>query len=261
MSQDLTQDELLELAELLTISQRARARTALCIKIGIEYHRELPFLDEPLDSNFAIYLINYLNEIGNTKAICQLCCKELSSIFTGNRESFLKEIAVKLNCSSFFTKDFSSVSPKYSPLNELLKAKKWQEADEVTSTIMRVNFGKGKHDSLLKSDIEASSCTDLNNIEQLWSKYSDKRFGFRKQEQILGKLALTQTKKQQQEDYAFKEFINQIGWHRKVISEQNYSDGHFPAIGTWWPSYEPGWLEALFIRVDFCQAYTPRSVE
>ncbi|MBR8840864.1 MAG: RICIN domain-containing protein [Stigonema ocellatum SAG 48.90 = DSM 106950] len=100
MSQYLNQDELNELAELLSFSPKVKAREALCIKIGISYYKELGFIYESSDSSFAINLISHLNEVGNTKAICLLCCKELAPIFrNGKGESLLKEIAVKLNCN------------------------------------------------------------------------------------------------------------------------------------------------------------------
>jgi hypothetical protein len=101
MSTDLNQDELNELANLLVISQKAKAREALCIKIGISYYKDLGFIYEASDVSFAINLIHHLNEVGNTKAICKLCCKELVPIFKdGRRESILREIVVKLNCNN-----------------------------------------------------------------------------------------------------------------------------------------------------------------
>jgi hypothetical protein len=100
MSQDLNQDELNVLAKLLLISQKAKAREALCIKIGISYYKQLGFIyDSSSEDSFVINLISYLNDIGDTKAICSLC-QELAPIFKDEkRESFLKEIAVKLNCN------------------------------------------------------------------------------------------------------------------------------------------------------------------
>lgn len=118
--------ELNALADLLVISQKAKAREALCIKIGISYYNELGFVYESSEDSFAINLINYLNRVGNTKAICQLCCKELAPIFKeGKRESFLKEIAVKLNWNQEFRHNYSNpntveqpTSPTPSPVPE-----------------------------------------------------------------------------------------------------------------------------------------------
>lgn len=102
MSQNLNQDEILRLADLLVKSQKVEVRErrkALCIKIGIEPHT-LPFISDPTDESFAINLIHYLNEVGNTTAICQLCCQELRPIFQGGEHEFiLKEIAAKVNCN------------------------------------------------------------------------------------------------------------------------------------------------------------------
>ncbi|MUH00718.1 CHAT domain-containing protein [Scytonema sp. UIC 10036] len=146
------------------------------------------------------------------------------------------------------------VDPDYHNLKELLKAKNWGEADNVTSTIMRTKFGRYKNDALYKSDIKTFPCSHLNIIEELWLKYSENRFGFSKQEQIMNTIDATATEQQRKEDYPWKEFLNQVGWNGKVISEQNAPDGHFPAIGTWWRAYQPGWLEELFSRVRTCQA-------
>lgn len=71
MSQDLNQDKLNALAELLLIIQKVKEREVLCIKNGISYYKDLVFIYETSDDSYAINLINYLNEIGNTKAICQ----------------------------------------------------------------------------------------------------------------------------------------------------------------------------------------------
>ncbi len=63
MSQDLNQDELNALAELLLISQKAKERKALCMKIGLSYYKDLEFIYESSASSFAINIINYLNKI------------------------------------------------------------------------------------------------------------------------------------------------------------------------------------------------------
>ncbi len=100
MSSELNQDELNKLVNLLLISSKVKAREALCISIGIDYYRQLGFINDPSDDSFAINLINHLNEVGNTIAICQLCCNELKPIFKGGlNESILKEIVIKLNCN------------------------------------------------------------------------------------------------------------------------------------------------------------------
>lgn len=117
MLQNLNQDEISELANLLVISQKANAREALCIKVGINYYKQLGFMYESSsEDSFAINLINHLNVVGNTKAICQICCKELAPIFQeGRNKSFLKKIAAKLNCNQ----EFSHNHPNPSTVEQL----------------------------------------------------------------------------------------------------------------------------------------------
>ncbi|GEM_PF-3450638 len=131
----LNQDELNTLAEILAISLKVKERKALCIKIGIN-PQELDFLYHSSDESFATSLVDLLYQIGNTEAICQLCCKELVPIFkNGRRELFLKKISSKLNCNQEFrqnspnnkqpTSSSSSPAPSVSinPFNQLAKNK------------------------------------------------------------------------------------------------------------------------------------------
>jgi len=101
MLNELDANELNELAKLVVISEKAKARESLCRKIGITYYKELGFVYEPSsEDNFAISLIYHLYQTGNMKAICQLCCNELAYIFNeGEHQLFLEEIAGKLNCN------------------------------------------------------------------------------------------------------------------------------------------------------------------
>jgi hypothetical protein len=111
MSQDLNQNDLQKLVNLLLISSKVKTREALCIKIGINYYRQLGFIHDVSEESFAINLINHLNEVGNTKAICQLCSQELLPIFKGGKyENFLKQIVVKLNCNQEFIDNYPNPS-------------------------------------------------------------------------------------------------------------------------------------------------------
>lgn len=107
MQQELNQNDLGTLVNLLLISSKVKTREALCIRIGISYYRQLGFINDLSDESFATSLIQHLYDVGNTKAICQLCCKELEPIFKGGqREFILKEIIVKLNCTQENKNDY-----------------------------------------------------------------------------------------------------------------------------------------------------------
>ncbi|MHC5719451.1 MAG: CHAT domain-containing protein, partial [Nostoc sp.] len=87
------------LTELLIRSGRAEysARTALCIKIGIEPN-QLGFLRPSSDANFALELISYLHSTDDRQALWKIC-KELEVVFKrGKYATDLESIKLKLNC-------------------------------------------------------------------------------------------------------------------------------------------------------------------
>nr|WP_322666293.1 CHAT domain-containing protein [Dendronalium sp. ChiSLP03b]MDZ8209037.1 CHAT domain-containing protein [Dendronalium sp. ChiSLP03b] len=119
-SEVLNEFDIEKLTELLIRSGCAKyfARKALCIKIGIE-RNQLGFINDPSEYNFAINLINHLNDMGNIKALCQIC-NELEPIFKGGqREFILNTIAVKLNCNKEYSQNYPNnkqlTSTLYSP--------------------------------------------------------------------------------------------------------------------------------------------------
>ncbi|MBE9001951.1 GUN4 domain-containing protein [Nostoc sp. LEGE 12447] len=72
----------------------------------------------------------------------------------------------------------------YQNLENLLKAKKWKEADEITTRIMLKVAKKEEQRSLDLESINNFPCTDLHTIDQLWVKYSNGHFGFSVQKRI-----------------------------------------------------------------------------
>jgi GUN4-like len=144
----------------------------------------------------------------------------------------------------------------YTRLQNLLAAGKWGEADDETAAITRKILGINKTAALYIKDINTFPCTDLRTIEQLWLKYSNKRFGFSQQKQLwesLGGLATVPKVDIQEDDEIFNAFKEKVGW-TKDTSERNVPKGYFPKIEKWWNSYQPGWLETIFLRVDVCKA-------
>jgi hypothetical protein len=73
------------------------ARRALCIKIGIEPN-QLGFLRESTVTDFALQLIEYLDEINDKEALCKTC-SELEVVFKrGKYLTALKTVKSKLDC-------------------------------------------------------------------------------------------------------------------------------------------------------------------
>jgi len=73
---------------------------------------------------------------------------------------------------------------RYAKLEELLKAKKWREADEETYHLMITTISKEEGQLLYPEDLETFPCEDLKAIDGLWVQYSDGKFGFSVQKQI-----------------------------------------------------------------------------
>ncbi|MEH1802005.1 MAG: hypothetical protein V7L13_23165 [Nostoc sp.] len=122
----LDDDDLRELAYVLLISQKVKAREALCLRIGIN-PSELTFIREGAERDFVIQLINYLNQINDEEALCRLCCQELSLTFhRGKYASVLTKITAKLNCSQFILDSSNSQNFTNIPLTiRLLKNRKF----------------------------------------------------------------------------------------------------------------------------------------
>lgn len=95
----------------------------------------------------------------------------------------------------------SQVGVDYNKLQYLLQRKKWQEADQQTWDVLCQALGKPIGYYLKNSDIENLPCEDLSTIDQLWMKYSDRRFGFSVQKYIYEDVG---------EDYP--SFCTRVGW-------------------------------------------------
>ena len=72
----------------------------------------------------------------------------------------------------------------YSRLSYLLAARKWKEADRVTTVRMLQAAGRELQGWLLPEDLNKFSCEDLRIIDRLWLDSSQGKFGFSVQKEI-----------------------------------------------------------------------------
>ena len=113
----------------------------------------------------------------------------------------------------------------YSRLENLLAEKKWKDADKETTTIMLKIAGREK-EGFLESDkdIDYFRCQDLDNIDRLWMKSSNGRFGFSVQNGIY------------EMKIDLEDFYVRVGWfvegkpinYDNLTFSQNALRGHFP---------------------------------
>ena len=135
----------------------------------------------------------------------------------------------------------SLVSASYlltSKLQEVLAAGQYEEADRETWNLMLRIARREKEGCLNLRAIEQLSSPDLWEIDRLWQKYSDGRFGFSTQRQLYRSLG-----GDREFDYeVWRAFGDRVGWYKQG-RWLNYHDLTFAA------SAVPGHLPACFVDV------------
>ena len=135
--------------------------------------------------------------------------------------------------------EVSLVSAKevdYRKLRDLLKAKKWKEADEETRRVMLKVASRESEGWLRHEDAENFSCQDLETIDKLWVKYSNGKYGFSVQKQIYQSIIGTKGHNVENTE----KFGDKVGWRKggewlsysKLTwsTEEHYA-GHLPVMG------------------------------
>jgi serine/threonine protein kinase len=100
------------------------------------------------------------------------------------------------NLNPIFSKGLS-----FDKLKVLLLKKKWQEADEETWDLLRKSVDKLHGNFLTVGDIDKIPAEDLYKIDELWSNYSQKRFGFTIQSLIY-----------EDTEGDYPKFCQEVGW-------------------------------------------------
>ncbi|MEH2206227.1 MAG: GUN4 domain-containing protein [Nostoc sp.] len=127
----------------------------------------------------------------------------------------------------------------YTRLRDLLKAGKWQEADEQTLSVMLKASSRQNEGWFNTKSINNFPCTDLRTIDQLWVKYSNRRFGFSVQKKIYRSVGGKTDGEYYKE--AWEKFSDRVGWRMKGNETVDHSDvafntlvseGHFPKFGS-----------------------------
>ncbi len=121
---------------------------------------------------------------------------------------------------------------KYCRIIDALRLKEWVTADWKTLEVLAPyrEDTRSATASLLISEIP---CSELEEIDRLWRKYSNNRFGFSVQSSLL-KARRNNSEELNEEDYA--EFEKQVGWSSLPYKDDGYNGvdpltiplGHFP---------------------------------
>ncbi|KAK3204435.1 hypothetical protein Dsin_018481 [Dipteronia sinensis] len=129
--------------------------------------------------------------------------------------------------SSATTPTSSSTSQpiSFDLLQQLLSAQNFRQADEETRRLLIALAGEAaqKRGYVFFSEVKFISEADLKAIDNLWTQYSDNRFGYSVQKRIWEKT-----------DGDFSKFFVKIGWMKKLDTEmEQYNYRSFPTEFIW----------------------------
>ncbi|MBD1827251.1 GUN4 domain-containing protein [Microcoleus sp. FACHB-61] len=136
--------------------------------------------------------------------------------------------------------------PDYTKLEQLLAVGKWKEADVETTNKMLEVMGRQPEGLWEREDIENFSCPDLRDMDRLWVKYSDERFGFSVQKRIYQSLGGT---KEYNNWEVWDRFHEKVGWKKKggeFLSDSQLTYNKFNAPSAHLPRdwARPPWYSA-----------------
>jgi len=106
----------------------------------------------------------------------------------------------------------------YSQLQQLLVARKWQEADIETGKVMLQSAGREREGWLRVEAIDNFPCEDLRTINQLWLHYSNGKFGFSVQKEIYE--SLTKQRIYVYDQKMWRKFSDCVGWRKGGIFKE-----------------------------------------
>nr|WP_308796551.1 serine/threonine-protein kinase [Tolypothrix sp. FACHB-123] len=101
-----------------------------------------------------------------------------------------------------------TIGVDYTKLENLLSARRWQDANEETLNLMLKISNREKQGTLYLEDIDKFPCVDLRAIDKLWLKYSNHRFGFSVQQQIWKNIGGTP----ETNEKILRIFGDKVGW-------------------------------------------------
>ena len=126
----------------------------------------------------------------------------------------------------------SSISLKYTKLEELLEVGDWQGADHETDRLILETANGGGWLRIV--DIDRIPCEDLRSINQLWLNYSGAKFGLSVQKEIYQSLGGTR----EYDEHIEKAFVDRLGWKAGFIYNlDNAPRGHLPSFGFMGPMF------------------------
>ncbi|AFY40246.1 serine/threonine protein kinase [[Leptolyngbya] sp. PCC 7376] len=137
------------------------------------------------------------------------------------------KLAQKIQIQEPASKSIPQEIIHYQQLENYLKWRRWQAADNETWKLINKSIHKNEKKFLFPQDLPHIPCEVLLTIDQLWLKYSKERFGFSKQLEIY-----------RQVNGKYPQFCHELGWEivprsRNVVADFQFKTkaplGHLPS--------------------------------
>ncbi len=150
------------------------------------------------------------------------------------------------------SKDLVFISARgtdYTNLFNLLKNQEWLAANQEPERVLLEASCQQQQGWLGNEDLKILSCQDLEIIDTLWVKYSQKRFGFSIQNHIWQEL----------NNKNYQIFGARVGWcnngswltYKQLDFSLHAKMGHLPVLH-WWFGNAVWGLKGLFKKMDIC---------
>lgn len=107
----------------------------------------------------------------------------------------------------------------YTSLRDLLKARKWRDANEETYEVMIRAVGEKSGDWFTPNKLRNFPCTDLLTIDRLWVKYSSGKFGFSVQKKVWQECGSPDTTGKEWDNFCVR-----VGWKDPTASRYTSYD-------------------------------------
>jgi hypothetical protein len=117
----------------------------------------------------------------------------------------------------------------YTPLKELLAAENWKEADKLTFDLILRLANKEETGSIDVASVAKLSCGELREINELWLKYSEGRYGFTVQKGVWERVSCKTV-----DEHIWTDFGWCVGWcgnDRKWLPYEEIGSSIFPPVG------------------------------
>ncbi len=167
-------------------------------------------------NNYKIALAKYDILKSHLKSNIDLFKLDLNILYNGNADIVASLYRQLNDLDSSNTEYYESLKTHLlDELDYLMKQNRWKDADSKNDQFLLVSAKREKEGYLVVSDIKNFQCQDLQAVDRLWLKNSDKKFGYSVQKRIweeTGNSLDFDLKKWSEEGY--NRFAEKVGWKK-----------------------------------------------